>query len=133
MKRRSWLALFVLLLALTVTLVWLTRPATHADIDAALARDPTNPSLYVERGRAFTRIYEWDRALADLDRAVMLAPARADVYYYRGLLYASAPGGRDAQSRALEDFRRYLELAPAGEHAARAAEHVRQLEAALSG
>jgi tetratricopeptide (TPR) repeat protein len=132
MKRRSWLVLLTLLLALTITLIWFTRPAAHADIDAALVRDPNNPSLYVERGRAFTRIYEWDRALADFDRAVMLAPDRADAYYYRGLLYASAPGGREAQLRALEDFRRCLGLAPQGEHAAQAAEYIRQLEAALA-
>ncbi|MFN8447258.1 MAG: tetratricopeptide repeat protein [Anaerolineae bacterium] len=73
-----------------------------ADMDAAIALDPSNPALYVERGQRIILLYEWDRALADYNRALELDPNYADAYYYRGILYASVPEGVDARQLALE-------------------------------
>jgi tetratricopeptide (TPR) repeat protein len=102
-----------------------------ADMDAAIELDPDNPELYVERGQRILLLYEWDRVLADYNHALELDPNYADAYYYRGLLYASAPEGLDARAEAAADFRRYLELAPNGEHASDAARYLEQIEAQL--
>jgi tetratricopeptide (TPR) repeat protein len=102
-----------------------------AALDADIARAPLEPLWYVERGRLLTQIYEWDRALADYNRALELDAAYADAYYWRGLLYASAPSG-DARPLALADFGRYLALMPGGEYAERAAAYARLLQAALT-
>lgn len=100
-----------------------------AAANLALILDPVNPQLYIERGQRSLLLYEWDRALADFNTAVALAPDLADAYYYRGLLYASAPEGDAARALALADFRYYLDLAPDGAHATTARRYVTQLEA----
>ena len=100
-----------------------------ADMDAAIALDPNNPALYVERGQRIILLYEWDRALADYNHALELDPNYADAYYYRGILYASVPEGIDARRSALADFQRYLDLAPDGQHAADAARYLADIQA----
>ncbi|MEP7293099.1 MAG: hypothetical protein ABI835_15055, partial [Chloroflexota bacterium] len=102
-----------------------------ADMDAAIALDSDNALLYVERGQRILLLYEWDRALADFNHALELDSTYADAYYFRGILYASVPEGIDARHLALEDFERYLELAPDGQHAADAAENIADLQAQL--
>jgi len=102
-----------------------------ADMDAAIALDPDNPLLYVERGQRILLLYEWDRALADFNRALELDPDYANAYYFRGILYASVPEAVEARQLALDDFQRYLELAPNGQHAASAAENITSLQAQL--
>lgn len=103
-----------------------------ADMDAAIALDLDNPLLYVERGQRIMLLYEWDRALADYNHALELAPTYADAYYYRAVLYASVPEGIDARQAALADFERYLELAPSGQHADAAARNIIDLHAQLA-
>ncbi|MDX2139744.1 MAG: tetratricopeptide repeat protein [Chloroflexota bacterium] len=95
-------------------------------MDDALALAPDNPLLYVERGQRILLIYEWDRALADFDRAIEIAPDYADAYYWRGILYASVPDA-SARPQARADFERYLQLAPNGSYATDAARYVQQL------
>ncbi|MFN8564233.1 MAG: tetratricopeptide repeat protein [Anaerolineae bacterium] len=102
-----------------------------ADMDAAIALDPDNPALYVERGQRIILLYEWDRVLADYNRALELDPDYADAYYYRGILYASVPEGIDARQLALDDFQRYLDLVPDGQHAADAARYHAEIQAQL--
>ncbi len=107
---------------------------TLDELDAAIASAPDDPALYVERGRLQLLVYEWDRALADFDRALALDPNAAEAYYQRGLLYASAPdGSNDTRLRAIDDFRRFLDLAPEDARRTRATDHIRRLEAALAG
>lgn len=107
---------------------------TLDELDAAIARTPDDPALYVERGRLLLQVYEWDRALVDFDHALELDPDAAEAYYQRGLLYASAPDGSNTtRQRALDDFRRFLDLAPQDARRTRATEHIRRLEAALAG
>ncbi|MCA9906126.1 MAG: tetratricopeptide repeat protein [Anaerolineae bacterium] len=107
---------------------------TLDELDAAIVGAPDDPALYIERGRLLLLVYEWDRALADFNRALELDPDDAEAYYQRGLLYASAPDGTNAtRQQAIDDFRRFLDLAPEDARRARAAEHIRRLEAALAG
>ncbi|MCC6613731.1 MAG: tetratricopeptide repeat protein [Anaerolineae bacterium] len=136
------LLLAIVLLAGIALIVAPTPPSTPLgqaartldELDAAIADALDDATLYVERGKLHLLAYEWDRALADFDRAIELAPQLAEAYYQRGLLYASAPDGSDeTRSLAIADFRRFLELAPDDAHAARADEYIRQLEAALGG
>lgn len=103
-----------------------------ADMDAAIALDPDNPALYVERGQRILLLYEWDRVLVDYNRALELDPLYADAYYYRGILYASVPEGIDARRLALADFERYLELAPDDQHTADATRYAAEIQAQLS-
>lgn|GEM_PF-2670675 len=102
-----------------------------ADMDAAIALEPDNPLLYIERGQRILLLYEWDRALADYNRALELAPHYANGYYYRGVLYASVPEGMEARRAALDDFEHYLELAPEGVHATDAVRYIEEIEAQL--
>lgn len=101
--------------------------AAVADMDTAIALDPDDPMLYVERGQRILLLYEWDRVLADYDKAIELDPTYANAYYYRGVLFYTQ-GPRD---RAIFDFERYLELAPDGEHADNAAQYVENIWAEL--
>lgn len=99
------------------------------DLTAALEIAPQNPELHIMRGQMYLALYEWDAALADYNAALELAPDYADAYYYRGVLYASIlQTGLDTRDNALADFHRYLELAPAGDHAAAAVQYVTDLE-----
>lgn len=102
-----------------------------AAIDEALRLQPNDPMLYLERGQRIMLIYEWDRALADYDRAIALAPDLPEAYYYRALLYASVPEGLDARRAAIADLERYLTLAPEGEFAQAAARSHAELTALL--
>jgi len=100
-------------------------------IDEALRLQPNDPLLYLERGQRIMLIYEWDRALADYDRAIALAPDLPEAYYYRALLYASVPEGLEARRAAAADLERYLTLAPEGEFAQAAARRHAELMALL--
>lgn len=97
--------------------------AAIAQLEEALRLAPDRAELYVELGRRIALIYEWDRAIAAFDRAASLAPDYPDTYYFRGLLYASAPS-IDARSDAMGDFNHYLLLAPEGEHTAEAEQYL---------
>jgi tetratricopeptide (TPR) repeat protein len=72
-------------------------------------------------------LYEWDRALADYNRALELDPDYADAYYYRGVLHYTLL----EREQAIADFGRYLELAPDGLHAENAAQYITDLQTQL--
>ena len=74
-------------------------------------------ALYTQRGQMILLLYEWDRVLDDYNRAITLDPDYAEAYYHRGILfYTQGP-----RENALDDFERYLELAPVGAYAEDAA------------
>jgi tetratricopeptide (TPR) repeat protein len=103
-----------------------------ADLTVAIALEPENPELYTLRGQMYLYLYEWDSVLADYNAALALAPEYADTYYYRGILYYSIlQTGQELRPEALADFQHYLELAPAGIHAAEAARYAATIQAEL--
>lgn len=85
--------------------------------------------LYSLRGQTYLYLYEWDQVLTDYNHVLELDPDYADAYFLRGVLYYSIlQTGTENYPLALTDFRRYLELAPEGEHAADAAKYVDQIQ-----
>jgi tetratricopeptide (TPR) repeat protein len=105
-------------------------------IELAEANEETTYSLlaelYTERGQRLLLLYEWDAVLVDYNRAIELDPAYAPAYFHRGILYYT----QGPREWAIEDFERYLELAPDGEHADEAADYIERIEteqAALEG
>lgn len=94
--------------------------------------DKTRAASYTLRGEIILLIYEWDRALADFDTAIDLAPEYAPAHYQRGiLLYTMAD-----RENALASFERYLALAPDGDNAESAQSYIESIQtelAALSG
>jgi tetratricopeptide (TPR) repeat protein len=107
--------------------------AAIADMDQAielateLAPDSL-PYLYVERGQRILLLYQWDRVLADYNHALELNPNYAPAYFHRGVLfYTQGP-----RENALDDFRRYLELAPDGKYNERAEQYITAIEAELA-
>lgn len=95
-----------------------------ARLDEALALEPDNPALYVQRGQMILLLYEWDRVLADYNTALELDPSYPPAYFHRGVLYYT----QGPRLSALDDFRRYLALAPGGAFALRAAEYIEDIE-----
>ncbi|MEL6272296.1 MAG: tetratricopeptide repeat protein [Chloroflexota bacterium] len=69
---------------------------------------PFIADLYTQRGDHIFLIYEWDRVLADYDRAIELDSTAANAYFARGVLYYT----QGPRPLALEDFLRFIELAP---------------------
>ena len=100
----------------------------RADVDAALALDPTNPALYVLRGQVFLALYEWDLSLSDYNTAIQFDAAYEDAYFYRGVLhYSILQSGFSTHEDALADFEQYLLLAPEGPHAESAKQYANSI------
>lgn len=51
--------------------------------DVVVEADPTNARVYYDRGEAWYRLYEYEKALCDLDETVRLAPESAVFQYFR--------------------------------------------------
>jgi regulator of sirC expression with transglutaminase-like and TPR domain len=147
--RWIWTLLLLLVLPAVMALLVLSQPSTgdyvarsralaaSGDVDEAIAvlnavltLEPENPLLYVERGQRILLLYEWDRALADFDRALALDAAYADAYHARGLLYASVPDA-SARPNAIADFEHYLQLEPQGVYAEDVRRYIAQLRSSL--
>ena len=90
-----------------------------------------NPShmaeLYTLRGQMVLLLYEWDAVLSNYNAALSIAPAYAPAYFHRGVLFYTM-GPRE---KALEDFLRYLSLAPSGFWAQQAMDYTQRIEAEL--
>jgi tetratricopeptide (TPR) repeat protein/predicted aspartyl protease len=85
-------------------------PAPAAPNAATQAAQPEqlDAAGYARRGSASISRREYQPALADLTRAIELAPTQADYFYERGRAYAS-----DQQTdKALEDFGQAIRLKP---------------------
>ncbi len=98
---------------------------TILDMNAAIAKAPDNPDLYIARGRAYTQVKKmaFDKvvgvgnmtaASADFTKAIALDPKRADAYLARAGTYGDlcmtlADG---AYPKALADADKAVEVAP---------------------
>jgi tetratricopeptide (TPR) repeat protein len=58
--------------------------ASLAELEPALAEDPTNPWLHYEQGRDWTTMGEFERALASYQRATELDPSFARAWQWLG-------------------------------------------------
>jgi len=56
-------------------------------LDDAIASDPTNPHLYVERGTFYSALGQHDKAIGDFSTAISLGPELAEPYRYRSQAY----------------------------------------------
>jgi tetratricopeptide (TPR) repeat protein len=98
-----------------------------ADITEAIELDPQNAVYFKQRGDHIFLIYEWDRVLADYDQALALDPAYADAYFARGVLYYT----QGPRPSALEDFERFVLLAPDDPRVPEAEEYIASIETEL--
>jgi tetratricopeptide (TPR) repeat protein len=92
-------------------LAWLDahEPArAKAAFDGAMALHGEDPDLLIDRAQALADLKQYWDAIDDLNRAIELAPKRADAYFYRGTAYRYV----DARDLAAEDIDRGLALAP---------------------
>jgi tetratricopeptide (TPR) repeat protein len=80
----------------------------RAAFDGALALHGEDPDLLIDRAQALADLKRYWDAIDDLNRAIELAPKRADAYIYRGTAYRYV----DARDLAAEDIDRGLALAP---------------------
>jgi len=74
------------------------------------SNDEMNAEMFFDRAGAYP-LDEAEHAIADLDRAVRLAPTYASAFVLRGLLRFQS-GGVDASDAALNDFNTAIALAP---------------------
>jgi len=64
--------------------------------------------VYTNRGRGYLDKGQYDRAIADHNKAIELAPKIAAYYFNRGLVYSD----KDQPERAIADYDRAIELNP---------------------
>jgi tetratricopeptide (TPR) repeat protein len=82
--------------------------STLKDLDEAIRREPDNAHYYNLRGVVLTSTDNFQRAIADFDRTITLAPTMAIAYGNRGL----AKYFLNRKAEAAEDIRRCLVLDP---------------------
>lgn len=103
-----------------------------ADMSAAIALTPDQSYLLLERSSFYNLNRQSELALKDIITVLDLNPTYADAYYARAMFYNYYPAGDDTLRLALIDFKRYLELAPNGEHADETKRYVATLEEQIS-
>jgi tetratricopeptide (TPR) repeat protein/transglutaminase-like putative cysteine protease len=74
-----------------------------SDLPAAL-----KPLIHAERGLEYSRIGQFDQALAECNAALALDAKNADAFYYRGLAYS----GKADTDRAIADYDEAIRLKP---------------------
>jgi tetratricopeptide (TPR) repeat protein len=80
----------------------------HAAAGLALALQPDDPELLLDRAEAAGAAGWYDKAVADLDRVLAASPSRVDALIYR----AAANRALDRLDPALDDISQALRLAP---------------------
>ena len=79
-----------------------TSPAAVEACTSIILLDPRNDGAFVNRGIAYRRIGDLDRAIKDYDEAIRLNPRAADAFNNRGNAFRT----RDEFERALRRLRR---------------------------
>ena len=77
------------------------------DLSQAIALDPSNADLYIDRGRAWLSLNEHKRAIDDFTGAIRLNPD-AEAYLERGDVYTQMK----KYDKAIEDYERAVTLRP---------------------
>jgi tetratricopeptide (TPR) repeat protein len=93
------------------------------EFNRSIEINPGSPVVYTNLGYAYYDSREPDRALSAFRAAMALDPDHANAHYGAALVHML----RGNRTSALEHFRRYLELQPAGSFAEKARRHVTTL------
>ena len=88
-------------------------PAAIAACTSIIVSDPRNDGAYVNRGIAYRRAGDIERAIEDYDEAIRLNPGAADAFNNRGNAFRT----RDEFERALRDYDEAIRLDPHYAHA----------------
>jgi tetratricopeptide (TPR) repeat protein len=90
-----------------------TSPAAIDACTSIITLDPHNDGAFVNRGIAYRRIGDVERAIRDYDEAIRLNPRAADAFNNRGNAFRD----RDELERALRDYDEAIRLDPHYAHA----------------
>jgi tetratricopeptide (TPR) repeat protein len=88
-------------------------PATIDACTALIRSNPQNDGAYVNRGIAYRRLGDIDRAIRDYDQAIRVNPRAADAFNNRGNAFRA----RDEHERAMRDYDEAIRLDPHYAHA----------------
>jgi tetratricopeptide (TPR) repeat protein len=77
-------------------------------IESDPSNDFANASMYYYRGLAYRNKNEYDKAIRDFNRVILLNPMKANAYYYRGLAYYH----KNEYDKAIQDFSEAIILDP---------------------
>jgi tetratricopeptide (TPR) repeat protein len=105
-------------------------PAVRACTEAL--RSGEDAEVYSNRGSAFLKLNELDRAIADFDRAIQLEPGNAIRYYNRGTAFSWKHEGEKAIEEYSEAIRLRPDLAPAYANRAREFELLGERDRAIT-
>jgi len=84
----------------------------------AVALKSDNPSAHFHLGNAYYAKMWWEEALVEYERVFTLDPAHVDVHFAMGGIYLN----RGHKDKAVECWKKYLEVAPADSPKAKLAE-----------
>ena len=90
-----------------------TTPAAIEACTSIILSNPSNDGAFVNRGIAYRRVGDIDRAIKDYDEAIRLNPNAADAFNNRGNTFRT----RDEFDRALSDYDEAIRLDPHYAHA----------------
>ena len=79
-----------------------------AQCTADIQKAPDQSAPYAKRAEAYMQLRQYDKAIADLDKASSISPQDADVYFQRGYILI-ATGKAD---KAIADFTKVLAIEP---------------------
>ena len=88
-------------------------PATIDACTALIQSNPQNDGAYVNRGIAYRRLGEIERAIRDYDQAIRVNPRAADAFNNRGNAFRA----HDEHERAVRDYDEAIRLDPHYAHA----------------
>jgi tetratricopeptide (TPR) repeat protein len=88
-------------------------PTTVDACTALIQSNPQNDGAYVNRGIAYRRLGDIDRAIRDYDQAIRVNPRAADAFNNRGNAFRA----RQEHERAMRDYDEAIRLDPHYAHA----------------
>ena len=74
-------------------------------------RSPRYADAYTNRGWAYASKSQFDRAIADFDKAIEINPRHANAYTNRGLAYEE----KKLRDKAIADYRAALKIVPSND------------------
>lgn len=108
--KQMLLKLLLTTFALSVppALIMSAEPTDPDKFKEAIRLDPKNAKIYIDRGIAYFRRHELDRAIGDFNQAIELDPTIASAYEWRGATYLK----KGDSNEGIKDFGRAIELDP---------------------